>query len=146
MAESTTAVANQTLKLFSGFRGEASIPGYPPVPFDEPVEDGGTATGPSPVDYLLTAVGSCLLSSLSFCLQKKRLAASLEARAEARMDRDEAGSYRVTRIDVHFLVGVREAEWKKVEGCFGVFRKYCTVSASVARGIPVETTLERVEP
>jgi uncharacterized OsmC-like protein len=144
VSEITSSTSTQTLQVIEGFRGVATVKSFAPIPFDEPADVGGADSAPAPTDYLLTAVASCLLSSLSFCLQKKRVEAGLTADATARVARDEAGLLRVESIDVHLRVGVAEEDWKKVEGCYGIFKKYCIVSASVARGIPIETTLERV--
>lgn len=143
MSEITSSTFTQTLQVVEGFRGVATIKDFAPVPFDEPADLGGSDSAPAPIDYLLTAVASCLLSSLSFCLRKKRVEASLSADASGHVERDSSGLLRVERIDVHFRVGAAEEDWEKVEGCYGIFKKYCIVSASVARGIPIETTLER---
>jgi uncharacterized OsmC-like protein len=62
------------------------------------------------------------------------------------VERDGEGMLRVQRIDVDLQVSAPEADWKKVEGCRQIFEKYCIVSASVARGIPIETRLRLSAP
>ncbi|MBI5016116.1 MAG: OsmC family protein [Deltaproteobacteria bacterium] len=146
MAQIETFTARQTLKVCQGFQGEARIEGFPPLAFDEPADLGGTNTAPAPIDYLLTAVGGCLLSSLSFCVQKKRVQAAIAADVSGRVERDADGLLRVQQIDVELRVSAAEADWKKVEGCHDIFKKYCIVSASVARGIPIETRLHLSAP
>ncbi|XVS60882.1 OsmC family protein [Actinosynnema sp. CA-299493] len=43
-----------------GFRSEARVRGFDPVPSDEPSALGGTDTAPNPVEQLLGALGNCL--------------------------------------------------------------------------------------
>ena len=146
MAVIETFSASVSLEHLSGYRAEVRIRSFPPLALDEPESLGGADTGPSPLDYLLTAVGGCLLSSLTLCLQKKRVDPRLRADVTGRVERDPDGLLRVQRIDVTMAVTAPEADWKKVQGCFDIFKKYCIVSASVARGIPIETRLDLSAP
>lgn len=43
-----------------GFRSQARVREFPPVPSDEPAALGGTDTAPNPVEQLLGALGNCL--------------------------------------------------------------------------------------
>ena len=43
-----------------GFRSEATIRGFAPIPSDEPHGLGGTDTAPNPVEQVLGALGNCL--------------------------------------------------------------------------------------
>lgn len=43
-----------------GFRSQASIRDFDPIPSDEPPGLGGTDTAPNPVEQLLAALGNCL--------------------------------------------------------------------------------------
>jgi uncharacterized OsmC-like protein len=108
---------------------------------DEPEELGGRDSAPSPFDYLLLAVGGCLTASLTLCLRKKRVQAPFEMELRGTVDRDGEGFLRVQRIDVQIAVSASGPDRAKVEACYRIFRKYCTVSSSIDRGIAVETTL-----
>ena len=48
------------VKWKGGFRSEASIREFAPIPSDEPDMLGGTDTGPNPVEQVLGALGNCL--------------------------------------------------------------------------------------
>lgn len=146
MAAIDTFSATASLEHLSGYRAEVRVRALPAFHLDEPENLGGADSAPSPLDYLLTAVGGCLLSSLTLCLAKKRVEARLGAEVTGTVERDADGMLRVQRIEVAMRVGCPEADWRKVEGCFGIFKKYCIVSASVARGIPIDTRLELAAP
>lgn len=49
-----------TVQWNGGFRSEARIRDFSPVPSDEPAGLGGTDTAPNPVEQLLAALGNCL--------------------------------------------------------------------------------------
>lgn len=60
---STTWKADVTWK--GGFRSEARIRDFAPIPSDEPEGLGGTDTAPNPVEQLLGALGNCLAVGFS---------------------------------------------------------------------------------
>ena len=51
---------NARVNWKGGFRSEASIRDFGPMPSDEPDALGGTDTGPNPVEQVLAALGNCL--------------------------------------------------------------------------------------
>ena len=141
MAQIATLTFTQTLDHREGFKGVARVRDLAPVRFDEPESLGGEDSAPCPMDYLLTAIGGCLMSSLAMCLEKKRVDARLSMDLEGTVGRDGDGLLRVSGVRVKIRVAAPESARRKVEGCYGIFKKYCIVSASVARGIPLETEL-----
>ncbi len=141
MAQIQTLTFTQTLTHTGGFRAQARVRDLPPYGLDEPRDLGGEDSAPCPMDYLLTAVGGCLLSSLAMCLQKKRVEAPVSMDLEGEVARNDEGLLRVKGIRVRIRVDAREEDRRKVEGCYQIFKKYCIVSASVAQGIPLETEL-----
>lgn len=122
-------------------QGFARVRHFPPLRLDEPAEFHGQDTAPSPMDYLLVSVGGCLMNSFAFCLQKKRIPAELSLKVEGVLDRDEVKALRVREINCLIQVEVEGRFHHQVEECYRIFKKYCVVSASVGRGIPIETSL-----
>ena len=55
----------------SGFRTEISASGHGFIA-DEPIAVGGTATGPTPYDYILAALGACTVMTLRIYAQRKQ--------------------------------------------------------------------------
>jgi len=55
----------------SGFRTEVTASGHTFVA-DEPLSVGGTNTGPTPYDYLLAALGSCMVMTLRMYADRKK--------------------------------------------------------------------------
>jgi uncharacterized OsmC-like protein len=107
------------------------------VLMDEP-EPLGTRRGPNASRLLAAAVGNCLTASLLFCLQRSKLElAGARTRVSGRVERNEKGRLRLAGFAVRIDLPVAGSEREKLERCLGLFEDYCTVSASVRRGIPI---------
>ncbi|NMC07345.1 MAG: OsmC family protein [Candidatus Lokiarchaeota archaeon] len=95
--------------------------------------------GVTPARLLASAVGSCLASSLMFCMSKRNVQLdTFTARAQARTGRDPDGRLRVQEISVDLLPRTTDpAAIKRLAECKKVFEKFCTVTESVRKGIKV---------
>lgn len=111
--------------------------GVPALMVDEP-EPLGSGTGPSPVQLLSSAVASCLTASLLFAFRKfKQEPGPLHAEVSAEVGRNEAGRTRVLRIDALVRLGVPAAQLQHVDRVLAQFEPFCTVTQSIAQGLPV---------
>ncbi|MEX2718448.1 MAG: OsmC family protein [Candidatus Sigynarchaeum springense] len=111
----------------------------PKIHVDETNKDEAEMVGVTPARLLASAVGSCLASSLAFCMSKRDVQVeSLIAKARATTGRDQDGRLRVQEIAVDlFPKTTNPAAIKRLGECKKVFEKFCTVTESVRKGIKV---------
>jgi organic hydroperoxide reductase OsmC/OhrA len=104
-----------------------------------PLGEGG---GPAPQELLAAAIGSCLCSSLLFCMQKSRLEPrDLVADVVVSTARNAQGRLRVERVQVELVPTVTPEVREKMARCVELFRSFCIVSESVQQGFPVHVEL-----
>ncbi len=112
-------------------------PGLPPLLADEPAPL-GQGQGPSPVQLLAAAVGNCLSDSLLFALRKfKQQPEPLQCEVSAEVGRNAEGRLRVLGLQATLTLGVPAEALEHLERVLGTFESYCTVTQSIAQGIPV---------
>jgi uncharacterized OsmC-like protein len=138
-----------TVRLTRDFEFAATfddLPTAPAIRFDEPPPL-GHHRAPNAVDVLSAAVGNCLAASLTFCLRKARVdVRGLTAHVTTDVERNDKGRFRIRHIDVELSPELGDAPLNGVTRCEGLFEDFCTVTASVRRGIPVTVSLrERPE-
>ncbi|MGV0961961.1 MAG: OsmC family protein [Limnohabitans sp.] len=109
----------------------------PIVTSDEPAPL-GTGLGPSPVQLLSAAVGNCLSDSLLFALRKfKQAPEPIHCQIRSEVGRNADNRLRVLRIDAVLTLGVPGERLAHLDRVLDTFETYCTVTQSVALGIPV---------
>jgi len=110
---------------------------WPLVAMDEP-QPLGQGGAPNPTRVLGAAVGACLSSSLLFCLAKARVdVGGLDATVVGTVARNDEGRLRITELRVSLSPSVAAADRDRMQRCVSVFEDFCTVTASVRKGIPV---------
>ncbi|CBL43655.1 conserved hypothetical protein [gamma proteobacterium HdN1] len=131
-----------TLEQQSDYRFLASYDdGAPALITDEPAPL-GQGQGPSPVQLLTTAVGNCLTDSLLFALRKfKQEAEPLRTQVTAKVGRNEKGRMRVLEIEAHIRLGTALMHLSNAERVLGQFEGFCTVTQSVAQGLPIKLSV-----
>ena len=98
----------------------------------------GEGHGPNPTRVLAAAIGSCLASSLLFCLRKSRIdVRALRTRVDGRLVRNAHGRLRIAGFAVTITPTVRPEDVPRMERCLELFEDYCTVTESVRDGIDV---------
>lgn len=102
----------------------------------------GSGQGPSPVQLLCAAVGNCLSDSLLFALRKfKQAPEPIGCTVQAEVGRNAEGKVRVLRLAAALRLGVPAAKLEHLDRVLAQFESYCTVTQSVAQGIPVAVTV-----
>lgn len=98
----------------------------------------GQGAGPSPIQLLASAVGNCLSSSLLFALRKfKQKPEPLATEVTAEVGRNAENRLRVLAIRARLTLGVPGSTLEHLDRVLGQFEQFCTVTQSVAAGIPV---------
>jgi uncharacterized OsmC-like protein len=132
-----------SIELTKGYQFLArfeDVKGTPTLLCDEPPPI-GDGEGPNPAAVLGAAVGNCLAASLAFCLRKAHLEPiHLNATVTTHVARNEHGRFRIAGIDVELApeLGPQSANQKR---CEELFEDFCTVTASIRRGIPISVSL-----
>jgi len=115
--------------------GQPALRGDLPAPL-------GSGAGPSPEHLLLAAVGNCLSSSLLFSLRKfKQAPDPISAELSAEVGRNAENRMRVLAIDAKLTLGVPAASLEHLDRVLGSFESFCTVTQSIAQGIPVRLSV-----
>jgi organic hydroperoxide reductase OsmC/OhrA len=95
------------------------------------------------VQLLAAAVGNCMSDSLLFALRKFRQDAEpLACAASATVGRNAENRLRVLAIDCTLTLGREGSGIEHLERILGQFEGFCTVTQSVAQGIPVHLTVK----
>jgi organic hydroperoxide reductase OsmC/OhrA len=91
---------------------------------------------------LSAAVGHCLSSSLLFCLSRAKIKArNMETTVKTNIARNEEGHSRVQGIEAQIRLDVDEKDKPRLPRCLEIFENYCTVTASVRKGIEVKVNV-----
>lgn len=142
--------AQINLKWIDNIGFNIIIKDFPKIITDEPIEFHGDNRGPSSVELLLAAIGSC--QSVSFAYSIKKYDALIEditlnlSCEEHHIDHfgrpnKEEGFLRVTKIFVTFKIkpaNYSEENLDNIEIAFRAYKKYCVVSESIKKALPIE--------
>jgi putative redox protein len=112
--------------------------------------DGNSNDAPSPVETLLSALGTCSGSDVSDFLEKRRTPLT---KMEIDVVATRRGEYprRVMKLELTFTLDGKDIEREQAERAIRLsFERYCTVAASLAGDIELTSVLvlngERGEP
>lgn len=122
----------------SGYRIRAEAEGREVASFilDEPPPL-GEGEGASPSHVLAAAIGGCLTASFLFCMDKAKVGVDgMSTRVEGRTERNDQGRLRITGLKVVIEPEFEDPESARIARCLDIFEDFCTVSKSVAQGIP----------
>lgn len=124
------------------FRTRFDRPQYPELVTDEPPPLGKDGA-PNPARVLAAAVGNCLSASLLFCATRKGAAVGkIHADVKVQIARNENKRLRVAGIKVRLNPELDAQAKEKAKECLGLFEDFCTVTASIRQGIPVDVEVD----
>lgn len=130
-----------TVDWKGGLAFEANPPSGKPILMDAGVEDGGEASGPSPVETLLSAIAGCSAIDVIMILQKKKQVVT-SYRVEVDGERGPKGEYPrpFKSITVRHIVCGENLDPAAVARAVQLSdEKYCTVITTL-RAAPMVTS------
>lgn len=128
-----------TLELLKGFEFKVKfdLENVSDLLMDEPAPV-GRGLGPNASRVLSAAVGNCLSASLLFCLTKAKVnVEGLKTTVAITLARNGEGYWRVKGISVKIFPNIEEKFSGQMKRCIELFERYCIVTQSVRKGIPV---------
>ena len=130
---------------------KVNIKDFPSFIMDEPKAFHGNDKGPSAGEFLLVSIAGCQGVSFMFCLQKFGIEVEdMVVIVESKMKHVWHEEYdreilNIIRIDVFIDLKLKDPEDEEdLMECFNVYQKYCVVTTSIRRGIPVDVKLNKV--
>lgn len=135
--------ADKEIRL--GWTGSGLVFDGGPADGPQIVVDGDSATGPSPMDLVLTGVAACMAIDVKLILEKGRVPFDgIDVTARGARRGEPPRHYSGLRL-IFTVNGVPPASRAKVERALDLSReKYCSVLFSLRQDIPVEIVLEGV--
>ncbi|TFF86428.1 MAG: OsmC family peroxiredoxin [Promethearchaeota archaeon] len=110
------------------------------IVIDEPESFHGDNQGPSPIEYFLIGIGSCIASSLVFCLNKEKIKFSnFEVVVEGKL-KHKGPNLRLKLVKIIIQINFRVLDDKskeRVEYCMSIFESHCPLSDSIIQSIPI---------
>jgi len=141
---------NVRATLIDNIGFKVNIKEFPEFLMDEPPEFHGDNRGPSSAEFLLTAIAGCQGTSFQFCLQKFNIQVEeMVVNVESEMHHVWFEEYErkiLITTNVHVSIDVKlknPDDQENLQECFALFQKFCVVTMSVRRGIPVDVKLNQ---
>lgn len=106
----------------------------------------GKESGPSPSRMLAAAVANCLSASLLFAFKKAGVeVGQIETQVTTQVVRNEQRRLRIGKMEVTIDPKLTPEALEKAQAPRGIFESFCTVTQSVAQGIPVEVKVKGID-
>ncbi|MFX0059203.1 MAG: OsmC family protein [Candidatus Hodarchaeota archaeon] len=129
------------LKFCENLHFKASVREFENIDVDEPESFHGNNLGPSPIEYFLIGIGSCIGNTLIFCLNKRNLdPKGLEIIIDGQLKHIPPHMHlKLTNINIVFnFKGVLNISVEDVKYCKSKLQEYCPIYQPVLEGIPME--------
>ena len=115
---------------------------HQPMTMDEPAPL-GKDSAPNAARMLAAAIGNCLSASLLFASRKPGLALGpIHTDVKVEIVKNENRRLRIGKVTVVLDAGLKPEDMEKARAVAAVFEDFCTVTASVRQGIPIETSIK----
>ncbi len=134
------------MKITLNYQGnqqfKANARHFKEIIIDEPKSFHGDDQGPSPIEYFLIGTGSCIASSLIFCLNKNDInfydfKVIIDGILKHKGPKMLLKLVQII-ITIKFQLRDEKSKEKVVENCKSTFQTHCPLSDSIINGIPIE--------
>lgn len=124
----------------------AEVRHFKDILIDEPRSFKGSDRGPSPVEYILIGIGSCLGASFIHCCNINNFEIQkLNIVVDGKLTHRKPYNH-LELVNVKVELNIIHSEGKKnkkFEKCIEIFREYCVVSNSLIRGLPINVNIKQ---
>jgi uncharacterized OsmC-like protein len=121
-----------------GLKTQSIIRGFE-VETDEPKTHFGTNTAPAPVENFISSIGACLLSTYAWSIMMARVSIQ-DCTVDVKAQTDENDQKeKISKAMLTLTVWADKKDKKKLERCFDLSKKICTLTNSVS--FPMEITM-----
>ena len=115
---------------------------HPPITIDEPAPL-GKDSAPNAARMLAVAIGNCLSASLLFASKRPGLVLGpIHTDVKVEIVKNENRRLRIGKVSVVLDAGLKPEDMEKARAVAAVFEDFCTVTASVRQGIPIEASIK----
>jgi len=125
---------------------EACARDFTGIQIDEPQEFHGNNLGPSPIEYFLIGVGSCISGTYVFCLQKYGVKfKNLEVIVDGQLKHvGPKMNLKLVNINIELLISFEKGQpTEKIELCEKIYKEHCPISDIFVRGIPLNIKISK---
>lgn len=135
-----------TLNYHGKQQFKANARHFKEVIIDEPESFHGDDQGPSPIEYFLIGTGSCIASSLIYCLNKHNVKFSnYKAIVEGKLKhKGPKLLLKLVKISIQIKFDLdNQISKDKAEYCKSIFQSHCPLSDSIMHGVPIELQINK---
>jgi organic hydroperoxide reductase OsmC/OhrA len=119
--------------------GEITLPKGSTLHIDIPKEFGGEGKYLCPDELFFSAVGGCLLTTFLYIHKKLRFnLKGLNISVKGEVDSHGAEGYRVTGAQVDIIVETDHQGKEKAQDCIEMTKKFCHITRSIDRAVPID--------
>lgn len=131
MKDTKEIIAKAKVFWEGGLKTRSIIRGFE-VETDKPKSSFGTNTAPAPLEVFISSIGACLLSTFAWSVLKSRITIQ-DCTVDITAYTDEnIKTEKVSKARIILTVWADKNDKKKLEQCFDISKKICTLTNAVS--------------
>ncbi len=114
-----------------------------PLKIDLPAEFGGHGRYPCPNELFFASIGGCLITEFLYFRKKLNfMLRGLQVDIEGKEEMFGSEGYRITHIRATITIETVERDRDEVETCIELTKKYCPLTRTLEKAIPIEVNTQ----